>query len=419
MKKAPLIIIVIVMTLILSSCSTLLYALEEAQNAELTENTDITVLEESKPISSSQTSDNMPSLPDLDYSNMHLLEDGYEIAEYRTNPDGDTVTFIVDGIPYVTRFLAIDTPEMHYEENNPEPWAQEALTYTENILKNANTIILEIDEESDIFDDYDRLLAWIWVDGELLNYKLVENGLAYVKYLYGDYKYNDILIQLEDEVSAQGIGLWGNDDPAVPQESSSNSSGNNSNTQDTLELLSIEDARNLSIGSKAEITGVITNVVGYSAFIEDGTSGIYIYAKKHYDELAIGNKIQIAGKIADYNGLLELTDIGNKIITVLDSNINVAHFTVNLSEVNESLESQLVKVNDLTITDIVTSSEKGYNIIVTDGNTEGIIRIDRYLSPYPDPSFISIGETIDVIGNVSQHNNSYQIMIGSPDDIIK
>ncbi len=69
--------------------------------------------------------------------------------------------------------------------------------------------------------------------------------------------------------------------------------------------------------------------------------------------------MQIAGKIADYNGLLEITDIGNKVITVLDSNINVAHFTVNLSEVNEALESQLVRVNNLTITDIDTYSDKG------------------------------------------------------------
>ncbi len=140
--------------------------------------------------------------------------------------------------------------------------------------------------------------------------------------------------------------------------------------------------------------------------------------KKEYNELTIGNKVQIAGKITDYNGLLEITDIGNKVITVLDSNINVAHFTVNLSEVNEALESQLVRVNNLEVTDIDTYSEKGYNMYVTDGNRTGIIRIDRYLSPYPDSSFVSIGDTIDVIGNVAQHMDNYQIMIGSEDDVI-
>ena len=67
-------------------------------------------------------------------------------------------------------------------------------------------------------DTYDRLLAWVWVDGELLNYKLVEEGLAYVKYLYGDYKYNPAMIQIESEIQKKDIKIWGEEDPTFDYE---------------------------------------------------------------------------------------------------------------------------------------------------------------------------------------------------------
>ncbi len=119
MKKTLIIIITILTVITLSSCSTLVYILEELAETESNNTSDIQLAESEDKVEYALDS---PALPDLDYSNMELLEDGYEIVEYRTNPDGDTATFIVSGDPLVTRFLGIDTTEMNYDKNDPDDW---------------------------------------------------------------------------------------------------------------------------------------------------------------------------------------------------------------------------------------------------------------------------------------------------------
>ena len=53
-----------------------------------------------------------------------------------------------------------------------------------------------------------RLLAWIWVDGELLNYQLVRLGLATVKYVNNDkMAYLKALKEAEKQAKKEGLGL--------------------------------------------------------------------------------------------------------------------------------------------------------------------------------------------------------------------
>ena len=119
--------------------------------------------------------------------------------------DGDTAWFNVDDEVIKTRFLAIDTPE---STNQIEPYGKEASEYTCNALKNAKTIELEYDENSDKLDKYDRHLVWVFVDNTLLQKSLVENGLAEIKYLYGDYKYTNILEESEEIAKKNKLNIW-------------------------------------------------------------------------------------------------------------------------------------------------------------------------------------------------------------------
>ena len=123
--------------------------------------------------------------------------------------DGDTATFTVDNKETKVRFLAIDTPETKHPTKGEEPFGKEASNYTCNELKKAKKIKLEYDPNSDKTDKYDRTLAWVFVDGELLQGKLIENGLAKVAYLYDDYKYTPDLQQLEKQAKKDKIGIWG------------------------------------------------------------------------------------------------------------------------------------------------------------------------------------------------------------------
>ncbi len=150
---------------------------------------------------------NEPSLPDMDFSDMSFEEDGYEVVTIASISDGDTAHFIMDDEDVKCRFLAINTPEIS-GESGPEPYAKEASEYTKAMLMNAHEIILEKDSASDSYDRYGRLLTWVWVDGELLNYGLVEKGLAQVAYLYDDYTYNEDLIELEALAKLYQVGIW-------------------------------------------------------------------------------------------------------------------------------------------------------------------------------------------------------------------
>lgn len=121
--------------------------------------------------------------------------------------DGDTAEMIINGNKERIRFLAIDTPESVDPNKPAEPYAKETASFTCNLLKNANEITLEIEENAKK-DKYDRLLAWVWVDSNLVQMDLIENGLAEVKYLYDDYKYTDLLIDAQKEAKSKKIGIW-------------------------------------------------------------------------------------------------------------------------------------------------------------------------------------------------------------------
>ena len=123
--------------------------------------------------------------------------------------DGDTAKFIFENNKeYTVRFLAVDTPETKHPKIKEELFGKEASSFTCNSLKTANKITLEYDKNSDKLDKYNRVLAWIFVDEKLLQQELVRNGLAEVAYLYGDYKYTDLLKDEETLAKVNKIGIY-------------------------------------------------------------------------------------------------------------------------------------------------------------------------------------------------------------------
>ena len=83
--------------------------------------------------------------------------------------------------------------------------------YTCLRLKLASKIEIEYDSNANATDKYGRKLGWIFVNNELLQYYLVEKGLAKVAYLYIDYTYTDKLQEQEKEAKELGICIWNED----------------------------------------------------------------------------------------------------------------------------------------------------------------------------------------------------------------
>lgn len=135
--------------------------------------------------------------------------------------DGDTANFKTSsGTVYKTRFLAVDTPETVHPTKEVEAYGKEASDYTCETLTNAKEIKLEYDDNSDREDKYGRTLAWVWVDGVLLQQSLVEKGLAEVAYLYDDYQYTSLLQDAEVVAKANKVGQWSDEEPNSEEETS-------------------------------------------------------------------------------------------------------------------------------------------------------------------------------------------------------
>ena len=126
--------------------------------------------------------------------------------------DGDTVSLKINGKVHKVRFLAVDAPEIKHGDKKADPYGDQAKLYTCFALKTAKEIKIEYGQNSDKTDKYGRHLAWVFVDGNLLQAKLVENGLARVAYLYDNYKYTDDLKKLEAVANIKKINMWGDCD---------------------------------------------------------------------------------------------------------------------------------------------------------------------------------------------------------------
>lgn len=140
--------------------------------------------------------------PNKDFNNEKLEVDFYACV------DGDTAKFITNKGKETVRFIAIDTPETVHPTKKEEPFGKEASDYTCNSLKKAKKIILELDDNSNKYDKYNRLLAWVFIDDTLLQKELIKLGYAKISYLYGDYKYTDYLKIEEKKAKNKKLGIW-------------------------------------------------------------------------------------------------------------------------------------------------------------------------------------------------------------------
>lgn len=145
--------------------------------------------------------------------NQSFIDTGKGKVKLLRTVDGDTAHFTD---PYASdqsdnvvkvRFLGIDTPESTYEV---DPWGKAASKFTSQILRNAREIILE--SEGAEMDSYGRYLAYVWVDGELLNLILVQQAYSNSTAALSS-KYGNIMMEVANEVRKTGRRFYGETDP--------------------------------------------------------------------------------------------------------------------------------------------------------------------------------------------------------------
>ncbi len=119
--------------------------------------------------------------------------------------DGDTV--ILDTrYENRLRYIGIDAPEMLTIDSPGDPFSLEAKKLNESLVKGKD---IRIEFDSERYDDYGRLLGYVFVNDIFVNEKLLREGLAMLFVLKSNTKYLDILKRAQQEAKRKKRGIWG------------------------------------------------------------------------------------------------------------------------------------------------------------------------------------------------------------------
>lgn len=112
--------------------------------------------------------------------------------------DGDTI--VIQGGEHI-RLLGIDADE------RGQPCWTPAKERLEELILNKE-VLLESDSTDK--DQYDRLLRYVFLDGQNINLQIVSEGLAIARFYQENEKYKDGIVAAESEAIASQIGCkWG------------------------------------------------------------------------------------------------------------------------------------------------------------------------------------------------------------------
>lgn len=120
--------------------------------------------------------------------------------------DGDTIRVELDGREEPVRLIGIDTPEVAGPHTGEECFGETASRFLARTLE-GRSVRLEFDVER--VDRFDRTLAYVWLDGELVNERLLLDGYAVVTTFPPNVRYVERFTDAQRRAREAGAGLWG------------------------------------------------------------------------------------------------------------------------------------------------------------------------------------------------------------------
>ena len=182
----------------------------------------------------------------------------------------------------------------------------------------------------------------------------------------------------------------------------------------------------LNNGSTLTVAGIVhgvnMNAAGLSFTIIDQTGGIGVYSGVPVSDYTVteGDSVVVEGLVNQFNGLTQLTPAS--IVLVSQGNSTMTPIVV--TELDESLESQLVTIECVFIPNPGewTGSGSGFTVVVENSNgTQFDLRIDNdvdlYSLPVPEGGFNLTG-LVGQFDSSSPYLESYQILPRYAADIV-
>lgn len=195
-KKAILILVVLGLLLLVCSCCFTLLVTNTPESTD-TQN-DAKVFDEE--INTTRDESIIPT----------PTEEPVQYYSVESITDGDTLRIIFEGVSTPVRLLAIEAPELSHPSLPTECYATESKNALEELLSGKD-IRIEYDSVQSERDQYDRLLAYVYVqqdDEELfVNEYMIQYGYASVYTdLPSDFK--DEFLELQDSAKSTKKGMW-------------------------------------------------------------------------------------------------------------------------------------------------------------------------------------------------------------------
>ncbi|WP_277680034.1 thermonuclease family protein [Gracilibacillus dipsosauri] len=178
--------------------------------------------------------------------------------------DGDTIEINLDGKTESVRLLLVDTPETVHPSKPVQPFGPEASEFAKNVLSGKE---VKVEYDGPKRDKYDRLLAYLWVDGKNFNQMLLEEGLARLAYVYDPpYTHMDAFTKAQTKAMNAGKGIWSRDgyvqsdgfnyeEKKVATNNSSESTSNSSSESNNEEEKQSSESTNNTSGLKYDPNG--------------------------------------------------------------------------------------------------------------------------------------------------------------------
>lgn len=120
--------------------------------------------------------------------------------------DGDTIRVGVGGAETPVRLIGIDTPETEGPYTDDECFGEQAARFATEFLE-GREVELELDVER--ADRFDRTLAYVWLEGQLFNERMLLEGYAVVATFPPNVRYVDRFVEAARDARNRSAGLWG------------------------------------------------------------------------------------------------------------------------------------------------------------------------------------------------------------------
>lgn len=350
---------------------------------------------------------------DLDYDGKNYIEDGIGLVTLASCEDGDTAEFYVDEARIRVRFLGIDTPEASYKF---EPWGAQASEYTCEKLLEAEEIVLERDWDGTLQEQNGRYLAFIWVDGKLLNLMIIEESYSRATGVLL-LKYGETMFDAGVKAATEKIRINGETDPLFDY-----SSEGELITIETL-VLNPDDY----LLKRVSVSGIVTARKGNHFFIKEGDYGIYVNAgyTDNSNVVDIGDHIELENVQVLYDldryGGLYIGDYTNRKVTVISENNDTSPKQTTLNALSDTDNGLLVELSGLEIVEIIIIDDFYYQLIVEDSEGNSLViehPEDAYLVNRVPIETFELGQIISIIGPLSQTPNGYKLYITHAETIV-